>query len=1141
MPPSLPFANSPARISKWPDLHGAGVALSIHDWQQSQQKLLVVICAEASMALQLTDELSYLAKDQYSVINFPEWETLPYDQFSPHQDIISDRLKAMNELPRLDQGVLIIPAATLSNRLPPCDYVELRALKLAKGQDLDVAQLRTKLGRSGYQNVEIVRDHGQYAFRGSLIDIFPMGTDEPVRIDLFDNEIETLKFFDVDTQRTTQTVESIELLPAQEVPTDRNHRLAFEEAWHEQFDVDFNSVPMYQDIINGLTTPGIEYFLSLFFDETTSILDYCPADSHLFLVGDISSSLDRHWRDINNRYEQFRGDTQRPILAPHLAFHPVDRSMARIKAFARYQFTIDNRNPIRDLGVTIDGRREQPLEVLKAHLAKQSKPVVISVDSLGRRELLDEQLRKAQIKVELLAHWDDLADHKTPKCYLLASPFYEGSISQNGIQIFTDAELYGLQVRQTRRRNEAVSDDSLIIRDLSQLEMGDPVVHIEHGIGRYRGLENLTIDGEKIEFVVVEYAGESTLYIPVASLHVLSRYSGSDPDSAPLHRLGSETWSNAKQKAAEKARDAAVELLDIYARREAKKGFAFPDPGPALAQFSASFPFEETPDQEKTINAVVADMMAPRAMDRLVGGDVGFGKTEVAMRAAFVAVHAAKQVAVLVPTTLLAQQHYDNFLDRFKDWPVRIEVISRFKSDKAINEINAALSEGKVDILIGTHKLLQSSLKFDDLGLLIIDEEHRFGVRQKERIKSLRAEVDILTMTATPIPRTLNLAMNGMRDLSIIATPPAKRLKINTFVRENDDNLIKEAVLREILRGGQVYFLHNEVTTIERTAEEIQALVPEARIGIGHGQMRERELERVMSDFYHRRTNVLVCTTIIETGIDIPNANTIIIHRADKFGIAQLHQLRGRVGRSHHQAYAYLLTPPYKGLKKDAKKRLDAISTTGELGAGFTLATHDLEIRGAGELLGDQQSGQIHSVGFSLYIDMLEQAVADIKAGRTPSGFEGLQTTGEVDLQMPALIPDDYVGDVNERLVLYKRISNTKTPAELRQLQIELIDRFGLLPQPTKRLFDVNEVRQRCQDIGIKKLVCSSTGGKVVFAENTKVEPLEIVQLVQQQSRIFSLQGANELRFGLPLDDREQRLVWVNDLIDHLSKTTQAS
>lgn len=1132
----FPNFDQSSRVVNWPTVSGAALPISIDDYLQSATAPLVVVCSDATLSLRLTNELKWLSQASYPVLNFPDWETLPYDQFSPHPDIISDRIRTLNNLPSITNGAVVVPATSLLQRLAPNDYIEGRALNLAVGETLKADKFRQRLQRSGYQFVETVRDHGQVAFRGSIIDIFPMGTDRPIRIDLFDDEIDELRSFDAETQITVDKVESVSLLPAHEIPLDRTHRMCFEERWHEAFpSIDFNQVSMYKDVISGISTPGLEYFLSLFFEETATIFDYLPDNCRLLLVGDVNQAVDNYWKDITERYQQFSGDKQRPILKPSEAFHPVEVVLSKTKQYPRAALKNINASEPATRDASIDARKEEPLAQLKQFIINAPKPIVISCDSEGQREVVAEQLRRGGINSNTLEHLRDV-EYGTDSVYIMASPLEVGLVSQQpSLTLLTDAELYGRQVRQSRRRNTQTTDDSLIIRDLSQLNLNDPVVHIEHGIGRYLGLETLEIDKEKHEFVKLEYSGNSHLFLPVSALHLISRYSGPDKDHAPLHKLGSDTWNTAKRKAAEKAYDAAAELLNIYARREAKRGHKFPHPGKALAQFSAEFPYEETPDQTKAINAVVADMTRDQPMDRLICGDVGFGKTEVAMRAAFVAVHGGKQVAVLVPTTLLAQQHAQNFVDRFKDWPVKVEVVSRFQSTKAVNETLEQLKSGQVDILIGTHKLLQPDIKFDDLGLLIIDEEHRFGVRQKEQIKKLRAQVDILTMTATPIPRTLNLAMNGMRDLSIIATPPARRLRINTFVRERDNRLIKEAVLRELMRGGQVYFLHNDVQTIDRTAFDLQELIPEARVGIGHGQMRERELEQVMSDFYHRRTNVLVCTTIIETGIDVPNANTIIMDRADKLGIAQLHQLRGRVGRSHHQAYAYLITPSWKSLSKDAQRRLEAISETTELGAGFTLATHDLEIRGAGELLGDQQSGQIQSVGLTMYMDLLEQAVADLRAGRTPSLDTPLETTGEIDLGCAALIPDDYIFDTNERLVMYKRIGNATNQKELDQLQIELIDRFGLLPPQLKTLFEIHRIRQVCEALGVAKLNIGQASGKVIFNSHTQVEPLKLVTLVQEQPNVFKLQGANELRFSLSLPSVTERIDWAHQLLEALS------
>ncbi|MFD1217770.1 transcription-repair coupling factor [Microbulbifer celer] len=1161
----LPPLSPPAFRSQndrqfWGNLHGAGAALAILSTAKARPAPTLLIARNSQEAHQLELQLKFFNKPRrdsgvndggfdtgqtLDIFQFPDWEILPYDTFSPHQDIISDRLATLYRLPQMGSGIVIVPVSTLLHRLPPKDYVAGNALILQEGQKFDLDTQRKLLEQAGYHCVDTVYEHGEFAVRGSLMDIFPMGSSLPYRIDLFDDEIESLRTFDPESQRTVDRVEQIHLLPAREFPMHKPALAKFLERWHEAFDCDPGPVSIYQDISAGIAPAGIEYYLPLFFDECASLFDYLPQGSCIFAQGDLQQPVESFWRETDNRYQSRRGDLTRPILAPRQVLLQQEEFFGALKALPRAFFSSEaldeaegNYNfatepPPR---LPVDGKAEQPLAALEAYLMEYDGRVLFCAESGGRREALLELLQGIRLSPEVFHNWDQFRESDAAFGITVA-PLDQGLVlADPAINLIAEPQLFGERVLQQRRRRKAKEDADNAVKNLAELRIGAPVVHIDHGVGRYKGLQSLDIDGQAAEFLTLEYGDGAKLYVPVASLHLISRYSGADEELAPLHKLGSEQWQKAKRKAAEKVRDAAAELLDIYARREARVGHAFADPGLAYREFSAGFPFEETPDQQQAIEAVVADMLSDKPMDRLVCGDVGFGKTEVAMRAAFVAAHAGKQVAMLVPTTLLAQQHFQSLQDRFADWPINIEAISRFRSTKEVEAIKARVADGKVDILVGTHKLLQSDLKFPNLGLLIIDEEHRFGVRQKEKLKSLRSEVDILNLTATPIPRTLNMAMAGIRDLSVIATPPARRLSVKTFVRERDEALIKEAILREILRGGQVYFLHNEVKSIERIAREIEALVPEARIGIGHGQMRERELEQVMSDFYHKRFNVLVCTTIIETGIDIPSANTILIERADKFGLAQMHQLRGRVGRSHHQAYAYLLTPNKRAMTADAVKRLEAIAEAQDLGAGFTLATHDLEIRGAGELLGEEQSGQIQSVGFSLYMEMLDHAVKAIREGRTPNIDEPLESPAvDVNLRVPALIPEDYLPDVHSRLIMYKRIANAEDSQALKELQVEMIDRFGLLPEPLKHLFRITEIKLDANKMGIRKLEASATGGRIEFADDAKVDPLTLVKLVQTYPTSFQLQGANHLNFALDETGPEQRLQQVSSVLDRLS------
>src|SRR5690554_2104715 len=988
---------------------------------------LLVITPDTAAAQRLEGDLSFFA--QVPVMPFPDWETLPYDSFSPHQDIISERLRTLRRLQDGEHGIVLMSINTLMQRLPPVAYIAGRVMTLEVGMQLDREGFRNALSRAGYRAVETVYEPGEYALRGALIDLYPMGSDGPLRIDLFDDEIDSLRSFDPDTQRSQDKIKRIELLPAHEYSLSASAIARFREGFETLFDVDPRQCPLYVDALKGIPSPGLEQYLPLFFERTASLFEHLAEGTRVALLPGAYAAAEHHWSAIESRFENLGVDPTRPLLPPHRAFLPVAELFAAIKRHPRVELTeeADHRHALAPLSqappeVGINARAREPLAALAAFLDGHAATRVLFVaESRGRREALEEALAPLHLS---LPHVEDFADFLAGDA---ARAITEGELAaglwlgEPDLAVITESELYGEVVRQSRRREKATDADALAIRHLSELRPGAPVVHHTHGVGRYRGLETLEAGGQAAEFVTLEYAEGAKLYVPVESLHLISRYAGADDELAPLHRLGSDQWDKARRKAAEKIRDTAAELLDIYARREAREGFACEVPDAEYARFAAAFPFEETPDQRAAIEAVLHDMSAPRPMDRVVCGDVGFGKTEVAMRAAFLAVHSGRQVVVLVPTTLLARQHFENFRDRFADTAVNIELVSRFTAGKGQSGSLKRIEEGQADIVIGTHKLLSKSMKLPKMGLLIIDEEHRFGVAQKERLKSLRAEVDILTLTATPIPRTLNMAMSGIRDLSIIATPPARRLSVKTFVQRREEAVVKEAILREILRGGQVYVLHNEVRTIETAAETIRELVPEARVGVAHGQLPERSLERVMSDFYHKRFNVLVCSTIIETGIDVPSANTIIIERADRFGLAQLHQLRGRVGRSHHQAYAYLLTPPPKAMTRDAIKRLEAIGEAEDLGAGFTLASHDMEIRGAGELLGEEQSGQMEAIGYGLYMEMLDRAVAAIRAGRTPNIEAPLDEGVEVSLNLPALIPNDYLPDVQQRLVMYKR------------------------------------------------------------------------------------------------------------------------
>lgn len=1133
---------------QWGQLTGSAGSLAIATAVQAASGASLVITGDSAEAHRLETDLRLFLEGADStpeVLVFPDWETLPYDTFSPHQDIISERMRTLYRLAQGHRSVVVVSASTLLQRISPKSHILGKSFLLAVGDHLNFDMLRQQLSQAGYQSVDTVFQHGEYAVRGALMDIFPMGSDNAYRIELFDDEVESLREFDPETQRTIQHVERVEMLPARECPTDKPAIATFKNQWARFFDNDPRRCPLYQDVESGLSPAGVEYYLPLFFEEPASFFDYLPPATTVFLSRRLEPFVEKFLRDAQTRYASREGDLRRPILPPKNLFLDLNTFSSRLKPFSRITLSDEslpdkegrtNFQCFSSPPVDIDAKLNQPLGKLNEFLTQTRHRVLFCAESSGRREVLLEHLAKIQKHPATYSSIQAFL-RSDAEIGIAVAALEEGiHATKDKLTLIAESQLFGLRVKQVRRRQKQLKDEQEnVVKNLTELKIGAPVVHIEHGVGRYLGLQSIEVDGQAHEFLLLEYANQAKLYVPVGSLHLISRYTGADEDHAPLHRLGSDQWQKAKKKAAEQIRDVAAELLEIYAKRKAKKGHQFKNPEESYKLFCDAFPFEETPDQQAAIDAVYADMVGPLPMDRLVCGDVGFGKTEVAMRAAFIAVQNNKQVVVLVPTTLLAQQHYENFKDRFADWPVNVEVLSRFKSSKEVAEIEKRLEKGLIDILIGTHKLLQGGLKYPRLGLLIIDEEHRFGVRQKEALKALRAEVDILNMTATPIPRTLNMAMNGIRDLSVIATPPAKRLSVKTFVREYDKPAVKEALLREIMRGGQVYYLHNEVKTIEKVARDLAELVPEARIRTGHGQMRERELEAVMSDFYHKRFNVLVCTTIIETGIDVPSANTIIIERADKFGLAQLHQLRGRVGRSHHQAYAYLFTANAKVMTADAHKRLTAIEEAQDLGAGFMLASHDLEIRGAGELLGEEQSGQIQAIGFSLYMDLLDRAVKALQKGEQID-LEGKGELGtEIELRIPALIPEDYLPDVHTRLILYKRISNVENEQELEELQVEMIDRFGLLPEPVKNLMRATKLKLQATHLGIAKIEANREYGRLEFTEKTRVDPLTLVELVQRQPQNYRLDGATHLRFFAHMETADERIKQTQATLNALS------
>ena len=1147
MPFNAPLPDGPGRWIRWGQLYGSAPALAIAEAARSSAAPLLVIADAARTLERLQAELRFFLGQELPVHPFPDWETLPYDRFSPHPDIVSQRLAALYELPTLARGVVIVTLETLLQRLPPPSFVESHTLLLAKGDRLPREAFRERLAQAGYAQVAQVMTPGECAVRGSIVDVFPMGAAEPLRIDLFDEEIETIRVFDPESQRSGTHLARVRLLPAREVPLDPQAVKTFRQRYRERFEGDPSRSLVYRDVSGGMAPGGIEYYLPLFFDSTSTLFDYLPAATRIIDAADAAQAAGPIWQQIESRYDQYGHDREYPILEPAELYLSVaelaDRLGARSGVRLSHVKLAEESGPEPGVNfasaaapeVRIDVRSPQPVAALARFLEAFPGRTLLIADSAGRREVLLELLGTHAPRPQPVAGWNDFRAGAMRFALTVAPDVGPLVLAAAGLAVITEEQLFGERARQERRRRRSERDPEAILKELTALNIGSPVVHESYGVGRYRGLVTMEIGGETGEFLLLEYADGDKLYVPVQALNLVSRYSGAPPETAPLHKLGGGEWAKIRKKAAERVRDVAAELLDLYSRRAARHGTSLAVRPADYRAFAAAFPFEETPDQAQAIEQVLSDMASGKPMDRVICGDVGFGKTEVALRAAFVAVNAGKQVAVLVPTTLLAQQHFQTFSDRFADWPVRIAMLSRFRSAAETAGTVRELAEGRVDIVIATQRLLHAAPRFRDLGLVIIDEEHRFGVRDKERLKALRAEVDVLTLTATPIPRTLSMALGGLRDLSLITTPPAARLAIKTFVTEWNAPLVREACLREIRRGGQIYFVHNAIESIDKTADEIRALVPEANVGVGHGQMRERDLEQLMLDFYHRRFNLLVSTTIIESGIDVPTANTIVINRADRFGLAQLHQLRGRVGRSHHRAYAYLITPPRPQITGDAAKRLEAIESLEDLGAGFTLATHDLEIRGAGELLGEEQSGQIQEVGFSLYMELLERAVKALKSGREPDLMRPLASGTEIDVHVPALLPDTYVPDVHLRLVLYKRIASAADSAALDDLMAELTDRFGPLPEPAKRLIRLARLKSRATPLGIRKIDASASGGYLLFDENNAVNPEKVIRLVQEPRSKFRLEGSLKLRFQARLDREEERFAFVTELLGRLA------
>ena len=1142
--PLLPDARRP--LVRWTGLHGSAAALALAEAARQDDRPWLIIEPDSRSLERRRAELGFFVREGLPVLTLPDWEVLPWDLFSPLPDIVSERLRTLAELPGLRRGLVLVTLDTLLQRLAPSGWVAARSFDLAVGDTLALEAFRMRLIEAGYASVAQVGAPGEFAVRGSLLDVFPMGTEHPLRIDLFDDRIDAIRRFDPETQRSLDALPALRLLPAREFPLDPDAIRAFRRRWRSRFEGDPTRSPLYTGVSDGYAPAGIEFWSPLFFEDTGTLFDYLPARTVIAdFTQDREGGLSRAWRSIQDRHAERSGDIERPLLEPREIFLTPEEIESGLAAYSRVES-----QPFRDPQPTdidfdfgtqlpksllLDARAERPLAPLQSFLEEFPGRVLLAADSPGRREVLGELLRGARLQAAACDGWEGFLAC-SDRVGLTVAPELQGlSLPGASLALLSESQLFGTRARQERRRRKsAASDPNAILRDLQSLTAGAPVVHEEYGVGRYIGLQAMEVGGQPGEFLVLEYQGGDRLYVPVHALHYVSRYSGGAPESAPLHKLGSDQWTRARRRAAEKVRDVAAELLDLYAQRKARRGLQLAPNELEYQAFANGFPFEETADQAEAIVQVIADLGREQPMDRVVCGDVGFGKTEVAMRAAFVAVQAGKQVVVLVPTTLLAQQHQNSFADRFADWPVRIESLSRFRSGKESTATLEGIESGTVDILIATHRLLHAQPRFKDLGLVVIDEEHRFGVRDKERLKALRAEVHVLTLTATPIPRTLNMALGGLRELSIIATPPAERLPIKTFITEWHDSTVREAILRELRRGGQIYYVHNEVRDIARVAESLGKLVPEAKIRIGHGQMRERELEQMMVDFYHRRFDILVATTIIESGIDVPSANTIIIDRADRFGLAQLHQMRGRVGRSHHRAYAYLLVPSRKALTGDALKRLEALESLEELGAGFVLATHDLEIRGAGELLGEQQSGEMAEVGLTMYLDMLDRAVKALRAGRRVDLDAPLASQSEVELRVPSLLPEDYVGDVQVRLALYKRIAAAADEDALDGMLVELTDRFGEPPTPARNLLRTARLRLVARRLGLRRVDFGTHGGQIQFEPQNSIDPKKVVALLQSNPREYRLEGPLKLRVSHPLVDETERFEFVTALLQRL-------
>ena len=1146
--PQLP--DKPGQVLAWSELYGSSFGLAIVSAARQKRGPIIVVTPDNRHTQSLEEEIRFYMGQHSSIplLSYPDWECLVYDRFSPHQDIISQRLRTLASLPVLKQGIIILSISNLMQRTPPQAYIAAHSFSLACGDSLDLEKFRLQLETAAYRHVSQVYEHGEYAVRGGIIDLFPMGSAQPYRIDLFGDEVDSIRLFDTESQRSAETVNQIELLPAREFPMTEEGINRFRQSYREKFSGDPQQSLIYSEVSKGNIPPGTEFYMPLFFDDTSSFLDYLPDNSLLIMDNECEQAATTFSTEVVERFQSVGIDPERPALPPEALYQQYDGLRKQLMHWPLIEY-----GPAPEHGekacqrfatrrpdtFNVDIHSEQPYQRLLDFLATTSKRVMLACETTGRRENLKNILNEQGVFPAMVEDAQTFL-HGDKTLALCAARLDRGlSLEQPGLIILSEIQLYGDKVFQRRRRSKPARDPESVIRSLADLNIGDPVIHETQGVGRYIGLQTLDINNSKNEFLTLEYRDGDKLYVPVMSLHLVSRFTAASPDSAPLHKLGGKEWDKIRRKAQKKAYDAAVELLAVQALRDAREGHAFPSADFHYDHFAAAFPFEETPDQDKAIDDVIQDMTASKPMDRLVCGDVGFGKTEVAMRASFFAVHGEHQVALVVPTTLLAQQHYENFRDRFADLPVRVELLSRFRTKKESDTVIEGMKNGSVDIVIGTHRLLQKDIAFKRLGLMILDEEQRFGVRHKEILKKKRSQVDILTLTATPIPRTLNLSLSGLREISIIATPPQQRLTIRTFVAEWSEGQIREGFLREIRRGGQIYFLHNEVRTMPAMQAKLEEIIPEAQIRMAHGQMAERKLEHIMQDFYHQRFNVLLCSTIIESGIDIPSANTIFINRGDHFGLSQLHQLRGRVGRSHHQAYCYVMVQSKKMITADAARRLDALEQLDDLGAGFALAMHDMEIRGTGELLGESQSGVIDEVGFNMYTDLLNRAIRSLKAGKDLSA-EDIENDSssaiEIDLQIPARLPEDYLPDVHTRLIMYKRIANAKNSEELYELQIEMIDRFGLLPGEAKALVNLTELRLHAMAMGITEIRIGESGGRIKFAEKPNIDPMALIQLLQSAKGRYRMEGPQILHLIMELPAEEQRLQAVRELMNELGQ-----